>query len=84
MARIMEQFVSGIWEVLAGADQRFTAYQQKRRGEMRLERAIRAEIEAAIAARADARSRNTAAPAVAGTAVLIRAMAPTSRRTPKL
>jgi hypothetical protein len=62
MAQIVEQLAGGILEILSRADEKFTGYHRKRRGEMRLTPASMAEIEKSIAARAESRARMQAGP----------------------
>jgi hypothetical protein len=63
MQSLVEQLASGVFRILSRADDRFITYHHKRRGKMRLQEADRSEIEASIAARAQARERTATAAA---------------------
>jgi hypothetical protein len=61
MQALVEQLASGLFQILSRADDRLTTYHRNRRARMRLQAADRSEIEASIAARAQARERVEAA-----------------------
>ena len=54
MAHLVEQLFSGVLDLLSRADEKFTAYNHKRRADMHLKESGRNELLAAIHPRAEA------------------------------